>query len=147
MKINLYFKTLPNSELLQKGIESEIIRLLGKVQFKAKVGWTESEIGIIDTGAPLSLIPLDMWQDLQVKILADSSIRGIVPKKQCVLPVKVGSITIRVIDEEHISKPLNILLNLAPHNKVPLIFGFQNLLSEVKVYFNYNYTVFKLDIT
>jgi len=138
MRVNLYFRTFPNFELSEKNISAETIRLLGKIQFKSKEDWTKSYTAIIDTGAPFSLLPLELWKKAETTILTDTLIRGLVPKKLCVLPVKVGKVTIRLIDEkENISIFLIIKAYLAPNNKVPLIIGFQNLLSEFKVYFCY----------
>lgn len=139
MKVKLYFRTFPNFELLEKGISVKTVRLLGNAQFQINNVWTNSYAAIIDTGAPFSLIPLEIWQNIQVEIIADSLvIRGLVPNKHCFLPVKVAKITLRLIDdEEHISKPLAIKAYLASTNKVPCIIGFQDILSEIRVYFSY----------
>ena len=138
MRIKLYFRSLPDLELLEKNIYVETIRLLSEIQFKTKKGWTESYTAIIDTGAPLSLIPLEIWQESCVEILTDSLLKGLVPKKQCILNVKVGKITLRFIDEEeHLSRPLLVKAYLAPSNRIPLIIGFQDILSQLRVYFSY----------
>lgn len=138
MRIELYFHTFPNLELLEKGIHTDIIRLFGRVQFKVKENWSESYNAIVDTGAPFSLLPLEIWQEAEVEILTNTVVRGLVPKKQCVLPVKVGKTTIRLIDEEeHVSNPLMVKAYLAPHNRVPLIIGFQDFLSKMRILFSY----------
>ena len=89
-----------NLELLEKGIHANIIRLFGRVQFKVKENWSESYNAIVDTGAPFSLLPLEIWQEAEIEILTDTVVRGLIPKKQCILPVKVGKTTVRLIDEE-----------------------------------------------
>ncbi|TES91129.1 MAG: hypothetical protein E3J87_08440 [Candidatus Cloacimonadota bacterium] len=138
MRVNLYFRTFPDFDLLERKILAETIRLLGEIQLKTKENWTKSYTAIIDTGAPFSLFPLEIWQAVETEILTDTVVKGLIPKEQCVLPVKVGKITLRLIDrEEHISKPLTIMAYLAPNNKIPLIIGFQDILSELRVHFSY----------
>lgn len=68
--------------MLQKGVRVEIIRLLAKAEFKAKDGWTDPYIAIVDTGAPLSLIPQSIWEGCEVEILAEHSLKGVLcPEK------------------------------------------------------------------
>ena len=62
MKIQLFFSTEPvidaKSEVeLHKGI-----RLLTVVQFKTCETWSDPQIAIVDTGAPISLVPPKIWK-------------------------------------------------------------------------------------
>lgn len=72
MRVKLYFRTFSNFELSEKGISAKTIRLLGNIQLKTKEDWTKSYPTIIDTGAPFSLFPLELWQKSETEILTDS---------------------------------------------------------------------------
>jgi len=58
-----------------------------------------AESAIIDTGAFTSLIPLSLWKELEVEILTDYFVRGLVPKKICKIDVNVGWITGKIVDK------------------------------------------------
>ncbi|MDI6795073.1 MAG: hypothetical protein QME81_19765, partial [bacterium] len=123
-KISLWFHSFLDTDLLQKGVRVEIIRLLAKAEFKAKDGWTDPYIAIVDTGAPLSLIPQSIWEGCEVEILAEHSLKGVVPRKECVLPVSVGEVSLRIVDEENMSRELVVKAYLSRTDRVPLILGF-----------------------
>ena len=90
-KINLEFvlkKFHPNAEVLPE--LREIIRVQGHIQLKTKEGYGEPEKAIIDTGAPISLIPFDMWRHMEIEYIGEDYLRGVVPDKKCYLPADVG---------------------------------------------------------
>ncbi|MFQ5813730.1 MAG: hypothetical protein ACE5I2_11185 [Anaerolineae bacterium] len=134
-KIQLYFKkyALPHYEDL--GIFA--IRLLCDVTFKAsKLGYTEVYPAIVDTGAPISLIPMRIWQQCEVRRIRDSVIRGVVPHEECSLPVTLAEVTCRLLDQEGQTNDLMIKAHLASTNAVPLIIGFRDLLEHMNLYAN-----------
>ncbi len=90
----------------------------------------QDNMTIIDTGAPVSVIPHYIHQHIDVEILGDYRISGIIPNPECSLPVKVGQIGIRLLDHKSVSKPLKLLSYFAPTDKVPVIIGFEGLLSK-----------------
>lgn len=138
LEVNLYFKKSLDLELLQKGLTVHLVRLMAAVQFKAKGGdWSREYEAIIDTGAPVSVLPNYIWHQSEVQLLADYRISGIVPKKECSLPVKVGKTFLRLIDRNSATKQIEMLAYLVPTDKVPIILGFRDLLAEGKVNFCY----------
>jgi hypothetical protein len=105
---------------------------------KSKNGWSDSINAIVDTGAPFSVIPLDIWTDLETTILTEQEIRGINPRKECTLPALIGKTKCILLDEEgNQSKELEVLCYFALSNLVPLIVGFRDILEKFKVYFDY----------
>lgn len=136
-KIGLWFHSFSDTELLRKGIRAEIVRLLAKAEFKTGDRWTDPYIAIVDTRAPLSLIPQSIWEECDVRILAEHSLKGVVPRKECVLPVSVGEVSLRIVDEEHISRELVVKAYPARTDSIPLILGFYDLLSCFRVLFSY----------
>lgn len=135
-KIRLYFTSLPDLELLEKGILIYLTRLLGKVEFWEREGWGETETAIVDTGSPVSVIPLDIWKRSQAKIVGTTNISGLVPKKECSLEIKIGEISFRLVDKENVTPKMKMQAYFAPTNQVPLILGFEGLLNEHDVFFS-----------
>lgn len=71
MSINFWFERIPNPPLEDKIVDvGTLTRLFACVKFKAVHGWSKSRDAIVDTGAPISVIPLDIWSDIETEILA-----------------------------------------------------------------------------
>jgi len=136
-RIRLFFSTEP---VLDSKTEVELhkgIRLLGVVQFMNSEAWSKPESAIIDTGAPISLIPHKIWKKCITKVIGETELRGVIPQKECVLPVKVSIIELRLIDPKYATEKIQTKAYLAPNDNVPLIIGFENLLSEFDTFFSY----------
>ena len=132
IKINLEI----NREIRDKELELKItnfkplIRIFGKIKFQ-NLGLPEDVI--IDTGAHISLIPFQLWKDLDVHIIAQHHMGGVVPEKN--IPVNVGYIKAKIVDEEENSTDeLEFLSYLALTSKVPLILGMRDLLEKFDLY-------------
>jgi hypothetical protein len=135
IKIGLWLENFPNPalEIKSPGI-GDFTRLFCYIRFKTNTGWSDSMQAIVDTGAPVSLIPLDVWSEAETEILTDFEIGGINPRQECTLPVLVGKIKCMLVDENREqSKELEIPSYFATTNKVPLLIGFKNLLCGFKM--------------
>jgi hypothetical protein len=133
-RIKLQYTKALNLELLERGIEVWVRRITAQVRFKTKDGWTRSYETIVDTGAPVSVIPPHISEVAAKRILGDYTISGIVPHEEVVLPVKVADVWCALLDEKRVSKPLKIKAYLSTDHRVPLILGFENLLSRAILY-------------
>lgn len=137
-RIELDFTKTLDIDLLEKGIKIWLVRIVAQVCFKAKNNnWTRPYEAIIDTGAPVSLIPLTIWQEIDARVFSNYRISGIVPNKECSLPVKVGKAACTIIDKKSSTGVLNINAYLTLTDKVPLIIGFDNLLTDLKLVSDY----------
>jgi len=117
-----------------------ITRLLGWVSFLTVDGeLTDLELAILDTGAPLSLIPQDVWQNCRYLKMRDDAVRGVVPKPNCELPV-IDSVVACVLQDDagQASELLTIRAHLAHSEDVPLLIGFSGLLDRTDVCFSVN---------
>ncbi|PKP56299.1 MAG: hypothetical protein CVT88_02410 [Candidatus Altiarchaeales archaeon HGW-Altiarchaeales-1] len=139
MQVRLRFEQFKSSGLENKLSESvNFIRLFCSIKFKTPAGWYKTKDAIIDTGAPISLIPLDVWNNSDVKILAEHRAYGINTKEECTIPVKVGKVKCILVDEEgNQSEEMEILSYLALTNTVPIILGFKDLLERFKLCFDF----------
>ncbi len=61
-RIRLFFSTEPIIDAKSRVDLHEGIRLLSVVEFMSAQGWSEPESAIVDTGAPISLIPHKIWR-------------------------------------------------------------------------------------
>ncbi|MCS4540933.1 MAG: hypothetical protein HY929_01210 [Euryarchaeota archaeon] len=135
IRVNLAFVKQFDVELLKKVPDYDgLLRLVCDISFKTTKGWTEAEDAIIDTGAHTSLLPLSLWQELDVKIISDHYVRGLVPKPECKIDVKVGWVTGKIIDEHENSTPeIKFRAFLALVDNIPLIMGFKDLLERYHI--------------
>jgi len=139
MSIRLWFITFEDPKLKEKLPEySYVIRLCCSLKFKEGNRWTDTKDAIIDTGAPTSLVPYSIWSKLDVEILTDYRITGVVPKEGCSLPVKIGKLKCILLDKEgNQSKEMETIAYLPETSEVPLILGFKKLLENFRLTFDY----------
>ncbi len=136
-RLQLRFSTEPHFDS-KSGVElHKGIRLLTVMQFLAVKGWGEPEIAIVDTGAPISLVPYRIWRKYINEVIGETELRGVIPKKECVMPVKVAIVRIRLVDPEYTTEEIELKAYLALSEDVPLIIGFENLLSEFNIFCSY----------
>ena len=114
-----------------------VTRLICRVTFYRAEGEFGPEwYGILDTGAPVSLIPKRMWQGCAVLKLKDTTVKGIVDRPKCALEVIDGVISTILTDGQSISEPLTIRAHLAHTDDIPLLLGFSGLLDKADVHFS-----------
>lgn len=136
IRIRLHYSKALDLDLIEKNIEVWLRRVTVQVAFKKTRGWSQPYEAIIDTGAPVSIIPPAIWQEIEKEILGEYRIQGIVPKKDAYLPVKVANISCVLIDEKNITAALKIKTYLSLVEKAPLVLGFENIISRAKLYLN-----------
>ena len=139
-KILAFFGKAIDEALAEKlGSEKrcDVIRLWCGIKFETDNGLTATYPAIVDTGAHISLIPKRIWSTSKVKILADHYVRGLIPKPECKMGVKVGEISGYLVDQEGITSKYKSSSYLAPTNDVPIIMGFRELLTKFRVCFDY----------
>ena len=136
VKINGFFETFLDQELYDKlQSRSKVIRVHCLVRFKTKEGWTEPYPAIIDTGAHTSFLPYRVWSSAEHHIFGDHYVKGLVPEAK--INVKVGEVTAIMADVLNTSKEYTFLCFLSPNDNTPIILGFKELLSNLKLEINY----------
>jgi len=115
------------------------IRLRAWVKFRMRGNnWSKTVSAIIDTGAPISVLPYDLWRRLKIKILASGySMRGIIPREECKLPVDIGEVCCVLLDAEgNKTEEAKIYVFLAFSDLIPIVLGFKFLLERFKICFD-----------
>ena len=136
IRIRLHYSKALDLELIEKNIEVWLRRLTVQACFKKPRVWSQPYEAIIDTGAPVSIIPPAIWQEIEKEILGEHKIQGIVPKKDSCLPVKIANVSCVLMDDKNMTNTLKIKAYLSLEEKVPLILGFENIISKAKLYLN-----------
>jgi len=136
-RIRLYFREQPIPDYEDLGIFA--IRLMCRMSFKTQNGFTDPYPAIVDTGAPISLIPLQIWRGcgIEAEAIRDSIIRGVVPLEECQLAVTLAEVKCKLVGAQNESGILSVKAHLAPSDVVPLILGFKNLLDRVPLHADY----------
>jgi hypothetical protein len=136
-KIRLYFREQVIPDYKELGILA--IRLMCRMSFQTQNGFTDPYPAIVDTGAPISLIPLQIWRGcgIEAETIRDSTIRGVVPLEECQLAVTLAEVKCKVVGTQHESDILSVKAHLASTDAVPLILGFKNLLDRVPLHVDY----------
>jgi hypothetical protein len=138
MRVELEFKTLTSSTLEQKVQGIKVIRLLAGVRFKTPSGWMRVYRAVVDTGAPISLLPAFVWRDLERADLAEHEIRGIAGKPECAIPVKIAKVTCFLEDSAgHQTGDMEIIAFLDQTDDVALLLGFKGLLAALRLHCDY----------
>ncbi len=136
-KLRIRIKKLVDPELDLKLDYGELVRLSILIRFKTKSGWSKLYEAIIDTGAHTSVIPKYIWEGIDAEEKVDHSVQGIVPKKECSLPVKVSIIRGVLFDDElNHTNEVEFYAFCAIDDRVPLILGFKGLLERFTICFN-----------
>ena len=126
VKIPLSFRT----RLSKDGLLS--IRLLAKVSFQSRDEYLLPLTAIIDTGAPVSMIPFNVWGQCVVTRGKQLSIPSITERPECDILVTQGTITLALVDDEgnYLLKDLTIPADLCHTSELPIILGMHGFLSQ-----------------
>ena len=136
-RLQIRIKRLVDPELDLKLDYGKLVRLSILIQFKMEAGWSELYEAIIDTGAHTSVIPRYIWEGIYAEEKVDHFVQGIVPKKECSLPVKVSIVRGVLFDDElNHTKEVEFYSFCAIDDRVPLILGFKGLLERFTICFN-----------
>ena len=134
-RIGLSFRRLPDVELLHRGIAH--IRLLCNVQFETPAKEVFMQPAIVDTGAPLCLIPSDLWEKVRTQQFEATRIGGLLARKECAIPARVGILSMTLLDQHGHRQRLTVRAFLAHTTEVPLILGFQDCLEKATLHLSF----------
>ena len=124
-KIPLYLRSYVNAE----GIT--VTRVVAYVGFLKRDGDQLKVRAIIDTGAPVSLIPFNVWSWCPVELGKQGFIKSVSGREECDLEVYQGEITIALFDEagNMLLSDLTIKVDLCATSEMPTLLGVHDFLS------------------
>ncbi len=127
--------------VLDQDISYNEIRLIATTVFvhKNRKSWSKDYDAIVDTGAPLTVVPHSIWRNLHVKICRPAWPGGIHPGESCKILCSVGMILLKLAD--NLGKQSKVFVcraYLLPKNfdSVPLVLGYNTCLERFKLVAN-----------
>jgi hypothetical protein len=147
-KIKLRIKTGIALDLFEQSVVVRLIRLFIRIRFQTSNGWTEVSDAIIDTGSAVSVLPYSIWKDTNFKILSpkDVILHGIAPQEEAFLQAKIAEIPCVFLDKNQSSSPMKIKAYLLYDDNIPLIIGFEDVLTVAELFCDYKNNMAYLDI-
>jgi predicted aspartyl protease len=145
IKIDLEFETKLDSELLSVGISTRLIRLISSLRLKTSKAWTDPYKAIIDTGSPITLIPKHVWEKVSIKRISPTPIK-LLGLGSGTVSGKLAQVLIIFLDKERLSPPISLKALLVDSDTVPLIIGFEDVLTDIKLVCDYTTKTASLQI-
>ena len=134
--ITLKFQTNYDLALLSVGLKVRLVRVLVNVCFKTARGWRAPYEAIVDTGNPITVIPQKIHQQISSQVLY--------PNKVDLLGIGQGSVrgqlagvVISFHDPQTTSPPLQAKAYLLDDDSAPLIIGYEDGLTELRLVSDY----------
>ena len=98
---------------------------------------TSSFVLPLSIGAPLCLIPADLWEQVRTQQFETTRIGGLLARKECAIPARVGILAMTLLDPQGHRQRLTVRAFLAQTTEVPLILGFQDCLEKATVHLSF----------
>ncbi len=121
----------PYKPALASGIQIESCRLLTDLSLRSTGGWTVFRPAIVDTGAPVSLLPRRVWQSAEVHALSRIQVGGAVRKPECMLNVTLAVVVFAIRDAVSQLGPIEAHALLSDTDDCPMLLGMRGILSDL----------------
>ena len=128
--IGLYFRKKIDLEPFQRGLVIRLIRLIGRVSFQTSDGWSITYDAIIDTGCPISVIPRSRWEKIEHHVILPQASLGL---GGGTVTGQLGEVTLRFHYNDDVSPPLTVKAHLLDGDDRPLILGFEDILTDIRL--------------
>ena len=115
------------------------IRLIATIRLKTRDGWTRAYDAIVDTGNPISIIPFSIWSKAQVRLLLPDKTKlyGIGADDKAAVSGKLAEVIGVFRDPQKTSQPMRIKAHILEDDSAPLLIGFEDILTDVKLVSDY----------
>lgn len=136
INISLAYQTNYDLALLSAGLKVRLVRLLTNVCFQTPAGWTEPYEAIVDTGNPITVIPQKIHQQIFSQILYPNKV-NLLGIGQGSVRGQLANVTMSCQDPQTSSPPLSAKAYLLDDNSAPLIIGYEDGLTELRLVSDY----------
>ena len=106
------------------------MRLVGDVSFRMSNGWSITYEAIIDTGCPITVIPRSRWENIEHRMILPEASLGLAGGT---VTGQLGEVTLRFHHNNDVSSPLTIKAHLLDGDDRPLIIGFEDILTDIRL--------------
>lgn len=139
IRIRLDFQTKIDLDFLLKGVSVRLIRLIATIRLKTRDAWTRAYDAIVDTGNPISIIPFSIWSKAQVRLLLPDKTKlyGIGADDKTAVSGKLAEVIGVFRAPQKTSQPIRIKAHILEDDSAPLLIGFEDILTDVKLVSDY----------
>jgi hypothetical protein len=92
-RIDLNVFRAPHQPSLSIGHRLTAIRLMTEISLQGPQGWGRFHPIVIDTGAPVSMFPRQIWKNSEFAPIGDMWAGGIVQREECRIPVTLAQVS------------------------------------------------------
>ena len=128
--IGLYFRKEIDLEPFLRGLVIRLVRLVGDVSFRTPDGWSITYEAIIDTGCPITVIPRSRWENIEHHMILPEASLGL---GGGTVTGQLGEVTLRFRYNNDVSPPITIKAHLLDSDDRPLILGFEDILTDIRL--------------
>ena len=126
----------PYQPALAGGFQIESCRLLTDISLRCAYGWTPFQPAIVDTGAPVSLLPHRFWQSADVQPLGRIRVGGISRRPECLVDVTLAKVVLAIRNPTAQIAPIEAHALLADSDETPTLIGMRGVFTDLVLYTN-----------
>lgn len=112
-------------------------RILVLVNYTTRDSSFLTEETIVDTGAPVSVLPKWLWSQLDISFIGEDHIKGLVKRPECGVDVRVGIAECSLSDNKNTTQSFKLPVYCAESNRVIVLLGLKTLLDRFILHVDY----------
>lgn len=106
-------------------------RLFADISLSTDIGWTRFRRVVVDTGAPISLLPRRMWEHARFINRGRTKVGGVARRPECFIDATLAEVDCLLSDGAVGIGPLRIYAYLADSDEVAALLGFAGILDRL----------------
>jgi len=108
----------------------EAIRLITHISLRSHTGWTPFRDIVVDTGAPISLLPSSVWSVTWLIPFGATEVGGIATRPECRIPALLAEVDCILSDGAVTLGPLRVPAYLAQTDATPTLLGISGFIAR-----------------
>lgn len=115
--------------------------------FQGLQGWGPFHPAIVDTGAPISMFPKQIWQGAQFTAIGKLMTGGVVQRDECRISATLAQVSCLLSDGRESLGPLIIHAYLADSDQAPTLLGIADVLEQYSMWLDIRSDIAFLEAT
>lgn len=108
----------------------EAVRLFTQISLSSPDGWTRFRRVVVDTGAPISLLPSTFWQTARYVARGRSEVGGVAARPECRIPATLAEVDCVLSNAPVALGPLRMYAYLAEADDAPALLGMSGFIER-----------------
>ncbi len=106
-------------------------RLFAQLSLRTDTGWAPFRAVVVDTGAPITLLPKRLWEHATFFSRGRAKIGGLTRRPECLIDATLAEVDCLISDGAVAIGPLRIHAYLADSDEVAALLGFAGILNRL----------------